>query len=226
MGVRKLGLRYGVIAVAALVLWLAPAQAQPSSVTTIRFGSVGGATDAGLYLADEFGYFKAAGIALTMARMPNAPTLVTSLATDQLDVAGISLTPGIFTAVQQGMDIRIVGDKQSMRPGFAATRLIVNPDLWHDSDVATIKSLKGKTIAVSAKASATYHELLDILAENGLSSADINATELAYPEYGAGLDQSRDRCRRAARAVPVAIDRARRGPHGVGSDFRPAAQGQ
>ncbi len=40
-----------------------------AAVTTVRFGSVGGLSDAGIYLADELGYFAAAGIAVENARL-------------------------------------------------------------------------------------------------------------------------------------------------------------
>lgn len=55
-----------------------PIQAQE----VVRFGSVGGLTDAGVYLADELGYFEEVGIEVEMKRMSNAPTLITSIATD------------------------------------------------------------------------------------------------------------------------------------------------
>jgi ABC-type nitrate/sulfonate/bicarbonate transport system substrate-binding protein len=42
--------------------------------SVVRFGSVGGLTDAGVYLADDQGYFSAAGIVVRMLRMPNAPS--------------------------------------------------------------------------------------------------------------------------------------------------------
>ena len=70
--------------------------------TVVRFGSVGGLTDAGLYLADDQGYFAAAGLGVQMLRMPNAPSLLTALATGQLDVAGISVTPGAVQLDRSG----------------------------------------------------------------------------------------------------------------------------
>ena len=50
------------------------------AAAAVRFGSVGGLTDAGLYLADDQGYFAAAGLAVKMLRMPNAPALPVSSA--------------------------------------------------------------------------------------------------------------------------------------------------
>ena len=41
------------------------------------------------------------------------------MVTNQIDVAGISLAPGLSAAVRQDMNPRLVGDKQSLRPmGF------------------------------------------------------------------------------------------------------------
>jgi NitT/TauT family transport system substrate-binding protein len=172
-----------VLAVAGLLAFATGGHAQ----TEVRFGSVGGLTDAGLYLAEELGFFKEAGLTVTMKRMSNAPTLVTALATDQLDVAGIAITPGLFTSIQQGIGLRIVGDKQSFRPGFAATRLVVRPEAAKDGKEAAIKGLKGKTVAITARASSTFANLQSILQDHGMSVADVKVTQLAYPSMIAAL---------------------------------------
>lgn len=167
----------------AVVLMGVPAQAE----TTVRFGSVGGLTDAGVYLAEEFGYFKQAGITVAAKRMASAPALVTSLATDQLDVAGISITPGLFTAPNQGIKLKVVGDKQSFRRGFAATRVVVRADLAGATREATLRALKGKTIAVSARGSSSYYNLVQIIGSVGLKLSDVKVVELAYPSMVAAL---------------------------------------
>ena len=53
-----------------------PAWARADSV--VRFGSVGGLTDAGLYLADDQGYFSAAGVGVRMLRMPRSKCNLTT----------------------------------------------------------------------------------------------------------------------------------------------------
>jgi NitT/TauT family transport system substrate-binding protein len=156
----------------------APLAAEPA---TVRFGSVGGLTDAGLYLADEYGFFTAAGVTVAMQRIPNAPTLLTAIATDQLDVAGISVTPGLFAAVTQGINLRIVGDKQSVGPGFAATRLVIRSELMTGSKDAAITGLKGKSIAISARAATPFMDLTALFAHHGFGTVDTKIVELAYP---------------------------------------------
>jgi NitT/TauT family transport system substrate-binding protein len=152
-----------VLAIAGLVTGVTAPSPAPAQPAEIRFASVGGITDAPLYLAEELGLFAKAGISVKRQRMNNAPTLLTAIATDQLDVAGISVTPGLFTSVQQGVQIRIVGDKQSLRPGFSATRLVIRSDLAKGSEAETVAALKGKSVAVSAKASQVYMLLVKLL---------------------------------------------------------------
>jgi NitT/TauT family transport system substrate-binding protein len=149
--------------------------------SVVRFGSVGGLTDAGLYLADDKGYFTAAGLGVQMLRMPNAPSLLTALATGQLDVAGISVTPGLFSAIVQGVQIRIVGDKQSVRPGFSATRLVVRSSFPAGTETQQAAGLKGKPVAISSKAASVAMVLGNYLAGFGMTVADVHLVELSYP---------------------------------------------
>ena len=171
----------------ALIALLAAAMTSAQAQVQVRFGSVGGLTDAGVYLAEEFGFFKEAGITIAAKRMASAPTLVTSLATDQLDVAGISITPGLFTAVAQDIALRVVGDKQSFRKGFAATRLVVRAGLAKATKAETVSELRGKVVAVSARGSSSYFNLVQLIATGGLKLEDIKVVELAYPSMVAAL---------------------------------------
>jgi NitT/TauT family transport system substrate-binding protein len=150
------------------------------AAATVKFGSVGGLSDAGLYLADEYGYFAASGITLDMQQLDSAPTLVQLIATSQIDVAGISLTPGLFASVPLHIGLAIVGDKQSYRHGFSGMRLIARPPLVLADERATIAGLKGKNIAISAKGSVSYYLLDRVLSSVKLSLSDVGIIELAY----------------------------------------------
>lgn len=166
------------LAAAALTAgWPRPARA---ALTTVQVGTVGGLSDAGIYLADELGHFAAAGIAVEMQKINSAPTLVQSLAASQLDVAGISITPGLFASVAMKINLRIVGDKQSYRHGFSGMRLIARPNAILASEAATIAGLKGKNIALSAKAGVTYYLLDRVLASQKLTLNDVKVVELPY----------------------------------------------
>jgi NitT/TauT family transport system substrate-binding protein len=159
----------------------APFIAAARAAAPVRFGSVGGLTDAGLYLAEDQGYFAEAGVAVHMQRMPSAPALLTALATGQLDVAGISVTPGLFSSIAQGVQIRIVGDKQSVRPGFSATRLVLRKDFPPGSEAEQVAALRGKPVAISAKAASVAMVLRNYLAGFGMALTDVRIVEMPYP---------------------------------------------
>lgn len=161
-----------------------PAIAAPA---TIRFASVGGATDAPFYIGEALGLFEKAGFKVERQRMSSAPNLITALATGQVEVAGISITPGLFTAGQQGINIKVVGDKQSLRPGFSATRLIIRSDLAKASEAENVAALRGKAVAVSAKASSVYMLLQDLLKKHKMTLNDIRTVELSYPNMTPAL---------------------------------------
>jgi NitT/TauT family transport system substrate-binding protein len=171
--------RRGAIAALACAAATGPRLAR-AATTTVKFGSVGGLSDAGLYLADEYGYFSSAGITLDMQQLDSAPTLVQLIATGQLDVAGISVTPGLYASVPLHIGLRIVGDKQSYRRGFSGMRLIARPNLVLANEKASLAALKGKNIAISAKGSVSYYLLDRVLASVHLSLSDVQVVELAY----------------------------------------------
>jgi NitT/TauT family transport system substrate-binding protein len=181
---------------AAVVLALGLSVAGAQTLTAVRVGSVGGATDAPIYLADELGYFRQAGIALELKRMNAAPALTAAIATNQLDVAGIAVSPGMFAAVQQGMKMRVVGDKNSISKRFSAAGIVVRTDLARDSEEQTIKGLKGKAVAVGSKASSPYMYLMLEFKKYGLKLEDVRIVELAMSNMVSAL---------ASKAIDAAI---------------------
>jgi NitT/TauT family transport system substrate-binding protein len=158
-----------------------------AEITTIRFGSVGGLTDAGLYIADAKGYFEEAGIKVTFERMGGGSEIGAAIATGNLDVAGFALTAGFFNAIAEGLELKIVGDKQSILPGASATRIVTRPEFVGDNPQETFDNLRGKIMAVSAQTSATVAALDFALAGYGLSIDDFDLREMGYPEITASL---------------------------------------
>lgn len=176
--------RMRVVALATIV-WGLPSLSHAQ--TQVVFASVGGLTDAGLYLAEDMGFFREAGLKVQMKRIANAPAILTTVATNQVDVGGVSITPAMFTAGQQGMKLRVVGDKQSVRPGFAATRLVVAKSLGGGTPDQMAQALRGKTVAVSAKAGSSYYNAATLLKEHGVSLSEVKIKELSFPNMAAAL---------------------------------------
>jgi NitT/TauT family transport system substrate-binding protein len=160
---------------------------QPGELTKVRISTLGGVTDAGLYLADEYGFFKQAGIAADMDRFGGTSEQVAAIATGEVDVAGIAVTAGLFAARQRGIALRIVGDKQSIRPGFSTTRLVVRPTEFKTDEAQTALALKGKTLAGPARASFGTFVTAEFLKRHGMALSDVKYIELPFPSMVTAL---------------------------------------
>lgn len=167
--------------VTAMLLMAAPALAQTKPKWLVRFSANVSATDAGVVVADKYGFFKESGIDLKYVHLDNAAALIAAVATDKVDVGGLSLTPGLFASQGQGIALKIVGDKQSIAPGFAAEQLLVQADLGKGGEAAILDRLKGHTIAVSGKTSGSYFLLNTVLAKYGHTIDQYKIVEMNYP---------------------------------------------
>lgn len=156
--------------------------------TTVRFASVGGMTDAGIYLAQDRGYFAKQGIDLKYNKLANAGDLTTALASGALEVGGISLSPGLYNSLKVNLGIRIVGDKNSFQPPpFATMKFMVRTPLVKGSEADIIKSLKGHKIAIGSAKSSSYEHLFLLLEKYGLNIRDVDVKIVTYSNMAASL---------------------------------------
>ncbi|NLU72691.1 ABC transporter substrate-binding protein [Streptomyces sp. HNM0575] len=149
---------------------------------TVRIGSEKVTADAGIFLADHLGYFRKAGIKVEYTRLKDAPAITNALATGHLEVAGASLAPGVFQGVDRGLDLRVVGDKQSIRPGVSSTRFAVKSEYKRSSLDKTLKALRGKKIAVHSKLSIQVYMLRNMLRRHGMSLKDFDIVPILSPD--------------------------------------------
>ncbi|MDF2116985.1 ABC transporter substrate-binding protein [Roseiarcaceae bacterium H3SJ34-1] len=158
-----------------------------ASPTRVSFGSINATSDAGAYLADAFGYCREEGLEIAFQVIQNAPAIIAAVATSQLDVGGLSVTPGLFTAPQQGIDLRIVGDKQSFSRGFGSTKIVVGKTSLRPTEAETVQGLKGKTVAINSKGAITFYLVAKLLEKHGMSLRDINLVEQSYANISVGI---------------------------------------
>lgn len=151
-------------------------------LTVVRIGSEKVTSDAGIFLADHLGYFKDEGIKVEYVRLKDAPSITNALATGNLEVAGASLAPGVFSALNHDIQIRVVGDKQSIRPGVSATRFAVSPKYDKGNIEKTLQTLRGKNVAVHSKLSIQLFMLSNLLKRHGMSLKDFHITPVHAPD--------------------------------------------
>ncbi len=161
--------------------------AQTQEMTRVSVGSVGGLTDAGIILADQLGFFRAQGIDVERKRIASGPALLSAIANNQLQVAGISVTPGLYAAVDQGIYLRIVGDKHMAVASSKTTALVARKASFPFIHDDAFPDMKGKTVAIASKASVVSLQLRDVLAERDQDTGSIRVTEMNYPNMVVAL---------------------------------------
>jgi NitT/TauT family transport system substrate-binding protein len=159
------------------------------SVTTVTVGSPGSSSDAGLYIADARGYFKALGITMDYQTVKGGGDLIPLLSTGRLDVGGLSLNSGLINAVGSGNDLQVVADKGSYTDGSTPSygALLVRPDLA--GEIKGPEDLRGRSIGVGSAGSALDVALTDYLATGGLTTEDVQLVVLGQPERVIALQE-------------------------------------
>ena len=155
--------------------------------TKITVGGTGSATDVGLWVADKKGFFRDENIQVEFIRFDSAARMVTSLATDSLDVAAGGHSAGLFNAVGRGVDIRIVSDKSQNVTGRGSQKLLVRKDLVDSGRYRSFADLKGMKIAQAAPGSAAATVILKFLEKGGLKYDDVEHVSLSFPQMAVAL---------------------------------------
>lgn len=121
-----------------------PGTAQPA-LTEMSFGTLGVAMSQWpIYIAQERGYFKDAGLHVTQVIIGTVPAVVTTAATRGVDVASIG-TDSLIAAVQNHLPVKAVVPAMTTNP----YSLVVSPS------IKTFADLKGKTVVLGTKQDVT-----------------------------------------------------------------------
>ncbi len=159
-----------------------PATSPSASVTPIRLqvGQVGGLSDAGLFIANDKGFFREQGIEVEFQRFDSAARMVPFLGTGQLDVAAGSPSAGLLNAIARDVPLKIVADKGNLNPGHGYEAMVVRTKLANQ--IKAPADLRGKTVAISARDISPEVTLDTYLRTGGLTIKDVNVVTMPFPD--------------------------------------------
>jgi NitT/TauT family transport system substrate-binding protein len=157
-------LTYRIFAATAALLVAAPAVAQDVKVA---IGISGWTGFAPLTLANQAGIFKKNGLDVTIKKIPQKDRHL-AVASGDIQCAATTVETWISWNANGVATKQIFQLDKSYGADGMATR----------SDVASIKDLKGKTVAASAPGTAPYFTLAWMLKKNGLSVKDVTVVNL------------------------------------------------
>ena len=124
------------------------------------------------------GFFREAGIDLTLKAVYGGPEMSAAVDRDEVQIGEVGTPPGL-TAIASGHRIRIVGSGLDRGLAFF---LIAHPS------IATWADFKGKTVAALSRGSCGYWYLRDLLQQHGVDPDRDVAFRYLGPDSGRPLD--------------------------------------
>lgn len=177
--------RSAFLAVAGAALAATPLGAQ--ELTTVRLGVLKIGSDAPIFIAEHFGYFKDEGLQVQYTQFQSSEIMMPLLANGALDVGGGAPGASLYNAVIHGSDIKAVADATSDPPGYGFAKLLIRTELVKSGKYKTFRDLKGMHVAGAARASSSSPQWAHLLAKAGLKIDDVRRDALPYPQHVVAL---------------------------------------
>src|SRR5215813_11388738 len=173
---------------AALANATSPAAAQTAPLNprvAIKLGAIDAVSDAGIFIAQEKGYFTDEGLDVELVGFKAAPQILPAIATGEVQVSGSAVTPALFNAFACGIGMKVVADKGQVAKGFGFAAIVTRSDLT--DTVKDFKDLKGRKFAVMGKGVSSTAQLGKALELGGIEPSEVEFVELGLPEMVAAL---------------------------------------
>lgn len=165
--------------VVSAVLWLPAgvALAQAPTPDKVKIGIYGIMPEAGLFIAQERGYFAAENLTVEMVRNAAGPEALPALVSGELDAVGGAVTPGVVNATKRGIPIKMVTSTSTWEDKLNSSFFLIRKDLA--DKVKEWKDLKGLKIAISpAQPNFNGYIVEKALALGGLKLSDVQTVEV------------------------------------------------
>lgn len=155
----------------------------------VTVGTLGGVSDAGIYIGIAKGFFKEEGLEIDTPVFDSGSNQIALLASGKLDVAGGTPAAGTFNAFAQGVNIRIVADKGTHTPGHGYIAFLVRKELSTQvRRVEDLKKLDKPRFAINATGgSGAEAQLRTIFKMAGIDPKTADIKAVPYPQVPAAF---------------------------------------
>jgi NitT/TauT family transport system substrate-binding protein len=163
-----------------------PSYAQEEQTVTIAVNGL--LSDAPFYIGQAKGFFAKQGLKIKLVNIEAGTRMIAPLSAGQIDVGGGALGVGLFNAVAQGLNVKIVADRATTMPTYSYVNLMVRKDLVESGQVKTYKDLKGLRIAQNGKGGVQASTINEALKAGGLTYDDVvHVYNMSNPEHLNGM---------------------------------------
>ncbi len=141
-----------------------------------------------LFVAMHDGFFAQHGIEVHLTVVASGQSANALAATNRVQVVLGGFSAGMFNAIHQGLNFKVVGSMAEEAPGRPANGLVVASSLYKSGKVRNPGQLKGMKIAVDGGAgSAGAYLLAKALQPYHVSLSQVTMVNLGFPEMESAL---------------------------------------
>ena len=176
--------RRRLLAVAASLspAWVGCVRERALAVRRIRVSASRQLTMCSLYLAQELGYFRQAGLNVEIQDRGERAQLLPLMIGGEVDVAFLTLNPSFINAVGRGAPVRIVAGREMASPDCGDIGEILGRRQCFRRGFADLRELRGKRVAYGNLGSFTEFCLETQLSAVGLKREELTAISLRRNE--------------------------------------------
>ena len=136
------------------------------------------------FYADDLGFYKRAGISVSITQYSGGETSETAVITGNADI-GITTPIQLSNAVVHNVPLRLIGfcgeyNSKSPQPALFVA---------NNSTLRSAKDLEGKTVGVNAVGTMNFLGVQAWLAQNGVDVAKVKAVEVPFPAIAEALNR-------------------------------------
>ncbi len=145
--------------------------ATKASIALLRLSSSGP-----IFIAQEKGWFREAGLDLTMKDFQAAAQVPLAVVSGDADLGVTAFTAGFFNLAAKG-GLKVVAAQSAERPGYQLNVIAVTNAAW-DSGVRSVKDLAGKRVAVTTVGSSVHYSLEIVARKHGVDTKGVTIVAL------------------------------------------------
>jgi len=151
--------------------------------TTVTVGAVPVADEAGLYIAEDQGLFKAEGLNVKIDSIVSSADATKGQNDGTYDITAGNSVSYIQDQVTSQSNLEIIAEGSLMQPGTQALYTLPG------SPVTDVTDLKGKRIGVNALNNIGTLLISSVLEEHGMSPRAVHFVPVNFPQMGEALKQ-------------------------------------
>jgi NitT/TauT family transport system substrate-binding protein len=171
------------LAMAAALAFAAPALAADK----VSVATVGNSSDAGFFIADANGHFRAEGLEVTFIPFDTAQRMLPSLGKGELDVGSGTASASLYNAAARDLGMKIVADRSRTERGNMFQTLMIRKALVDSGRYRTYADLKGLKMALLAPGGSPSSTLNEAAKKGGHAFSDMETVFIGFPQQVAAF---------------------------------------